>query len=213
MYAWSEKFVLPLSHDEVVYGKGSLLNKMPGDRWQKFANLRLLLAYQWAMPGKKLLFMGGEFAQWKEWNHDGSLDWHLLADPAHTQIQLLVGELNRLYRSERALHELDCDPRGFQWLVADDANRSTLTFERYASDGERVIVALNLTPVPRFNYRVGVPEAGTWSEILNTDAAELGGSGHGNLGSVDATPTRMHGRPFSLNLVLPPLGAVFMRRG
>jgi 1,4-alpha-glucan branching enzyme len=213
MYAWSERFVLPLSHDEVVYGKGSLLNKMPGDRWQKFANLRLLLAYQWALPGKKLLFMGGEFGQWKEWNHDGSLDWHLLGDAAHAQIQLLVGELNRLYRSEKALHELDCEPRGFQWLVADDANRSTLAFERYSSDGERVIVAMNMTPVPRFNYRIGVPEAGQWSELLNTDASELGGSGHGNLGSVDATPTRMHGRPFSVNLVLPPLGAVFLRRG
>jgi 1,4-alpha-glucan branching enzyme len=212
MYAWSEKFVMPLSHDEVVYGKGSLLNKMPGDRWQKFANLRLLYAYLWSQPGKKLLFMGGEFGQWKEWNHDGSLDWHLLGDAAHSQIQLLVGELNRLYRTERALHELDCEPRGFQWLVADDANRSTLAYERYSSDGERVIVALNMTPVPRFNYRIGVPEAGSWSEILNTDASELGGSGHGNLGAVDATPTRMHGRPFSVNLVLPPLGAVFLRR-
>jgi 1,4-alpha-glucan branching enzyme len=212
VYAFSEKFLLPLSHDEVVYGKGSLLGKMPGDRWQKFANLRLLLAYQWSQPGKKLLFMGGELAQWSEWNHDASLDWHLLDDVSHRQIQLLVGELNRLYRSEPALHELDCERAGFDWIVVDDAANSVLVYERIAKSGQRVIVALNLTPVPRFNYRVGVRQLGLWSEILNTDGTELGGSGHGNLGGVEATPVPMHGRPFSLNLTLPPLGAVFLRR-
>ena len=212
MYAWSERFVLPLSHDEVVHGKGSLLGKMPGDRWQKLANLRLLYAYQWSQPGKKLLFMGGELAQWSEWNHDSSLDWHLLDDVSHRQVQLLVGELNRLYRTEPALHELDCEPAGFQWLVAGDAERSVLVYERIAKNDQRVICALNFTPVPRFNYRIGVPRAGIWSEILNTDATELGGSGHGNLGSVEAAPVRANDRPFSLTLTLPPLGAVFMRQ-
>ncbi|HEX5064235.1 MAG TPA: 1,4-alpha-glucan branching protein GlgB, partial [Kofleriaceae bacterium] len=188
MYAWSERFVMPLSHDEVVYGKGSLLGKMPGDRWQKFANLKLLYAYLWSQPGKKLLFMGGEFAQWSEWNHDTSLDWHLLDDISHRQIQLLVGELNRLYRTEPALHELDCEPAGFRWLSVDDAERSVLVYERISRDDQRMICALNFTPVPRPNYRVGVPSAGLWSEILNTDAQELGGSGHGNLGSIEAAP-------------------------
>src|SRR5690606_28755486 len=210
MYAWSERFVLPLSHDEVVHGKGSLLGKMPGDRWQKLANLRLLYAYQWSQPGKKLLFMGGEFAQWAEWNHDASLDWHLLDDVSHRQIQLLVGELNRLYRTEPALHELDCEPAGFQWIVVDDAEKSVLVYERIARSGQRVLAALNFTPVPRPNYRVGVLQDGLWSEILNTDAVELGGSGHGNLGGVEAAPVRAHGRPFSLNLTVPPLGAVFL---
>jgi 1,4-alpha-glucan branching enzyme len=212
MYAWAEKFVMPLSHDEVVYGKGSLLGKMPGDRWQKFANLRLLYAYLYSQPGKKLLFMGSELAQWSEWNHDASLDWHLLNDASHRQISLLVGELNRLYRSEPALHELDCDPAGFQWLVADDAKNSVLVYERISRRSERVLCALNFTPEPRFNYRVGVHEAGLWSEILNTDAVELGGSGHGNLGGVETAPVRSHDRPFSLTLTLPPLGAVFLRR-
>jgi 1,4-alpha-glucan branching enzyme len=212
MYAWAERFALPLSHDEVVHGKGSLLNKMPGDDWQKFANLRLLYAYQWSQPGKKLLFMGGEFAQRAEWNHDGSLEWHLLEHAPHRQIQLLVGELNRLYRTEPALHELDCEPAGFHWLAADDAERSVLVYERVGKHDERVIVALNFTPVPRSNYRIGVTRPGLWSEILNTDATELGGSGHGNLGGVEAAPVRANDRPFSLTLTLPPLGAVYMRR-
>jgi len=212
MYAWSERFVMPLSHDEVVYGKGSLLGKMPGDRWQKLANLRLLYAYLWSLPGKKLLFMGGEFAQWSEWNHDKSLDWHLLDDVSHRQIQLLVGELNRLYRTEPALHELDCDPAGFHWLTVDDAERSVLVFERISKDDQRMICALNFTPVPRLNYRVGVQSEGLWHEILNTDAQELGGSGHGNMGRLEAAPVRSHERPFSLSLTVPPLGAVFLRR-
>jgi 1,4-alpha-glucan branching enzyme len=212
MYAFAEKFVLPLSHDEVVYGKGSLIRKMPGDRWQRFANLRLLYAYQWSQPGKKLLFMGSELAQWSEWNHDGSLDWHLLGDPAHRQIQLLVGELNKLYRSEPAMHEQDCEPNGFSWVVADDAEQSVLVYERIAKNDQRVLVALNFTPVPRTNYRVGVRHAGPWTEILNTDAGDFGGSGHGNFGAVEAAPVRAHGRAFSVNLTLPPLGAVFLRR-
>jgi 1,4-alpha-glucan branching enzyme len=212
MYAWSERFVMPLSHDEVVYGKGSLLGKMPGDRWQKLASLRLLYTYLWSLPGKKLLFMGGELAQWNEWNHDTSLDWHLLNDASHRQIQLLVGELNHLYKTEPALHELDCEPAGFQWLVVDDAERSVLVYERIAKNDQRLVVALNFTPVPRFNYKVGVKQSGRWTEILNSDALELGGSGHGNLGGVEAAPVRVHDRPFSLTLTLPPLGAVFLRR-
>jgi 1,4-alpha-glucan branching enzyme len=211
VYAFSERFVMPLSHDEVVHGKGSLLGKMPGDHWQKLANLRLLYAYLWSQPGKKLLFMGDELAQWTEWNHDASLDWHLLDDIGHRQIQLLIGELNRLYKTEPALHELDCDPAGFQWVVVDDAENSTLAYERISKSDQRILVALNFTPVPRFNYRVGVTKQGLWSEIMNTDGTELGGSGHGNLGGVETTPVRMHNRPFSLNLTLPPLGAVFMR--
>jgi len=212
LYAWSERFVLPLSHDEVVHGKGSLLDKIPGDRWQQLATLRLLYAYMYSLPGKKLLFMGCELAQEREWNHDGSLDWHLLEIPGHRQIQLLVGELNRLYRSEPPLHELDCEPAGFHWLDADDAERSVLVFERVARDGSRVICALNFTPVVRFNYRIGVSQPGAYSEILNTDAVDLGGSGQGNFGVVQAAPVRAHKRDLSLNVTLPPLGAVFLRR-
>jgi 1,4-alpha-glucan branching enzyme len=212
LYAFSERFVLPLSHDEVVYGKRSLLARMPGDRWQQLASLRLLYAYMYSQPGKKLLFMGGEFGQDAEWNHEASLDWHLLDEPAHRQLQLLVGELNRLYRDEPALHQLDCDPAGFRWIDADDAERSVLAYERIARDGRRVVVALNFTPVPRFNYRIGVGEPGVWREVLNTDAVELGGSGQGNFGGAEAVPVRAHGCELSLNLTLPPLGAVLFRR-
>jgi 1,4-alpha-glucan branching enzyme len=212
LYAFSERFVLPLSHDEVVHGKGSLLGRMPGDRWQQLASLRLLYAYMYSQPGKKLLFMGSEFAQEREWNHDASLDWHLLDDPGHRQIQLLVGELNRLYRDEPALHERDCEPAGFQWLDADDGERSLLVYERIARDGARIVVGLNFTPVPRLNYRVGVVAPGMWHELLNTDAVELGGSGQGNFGGAEASPVRTHGRELSLNVTLPPLGAVWFRR-
>ncbi|MBA3397565.1 MAG: 1,4-alpha-glucan branching protein GlgB [Deltaproteobacteria bacterium] len=211
LYAFSERFVLPLSHDEVVHGKGSLLAKMPGDRWQKFASLRLLYAYMYSQPGKKLLFMGSELAQWREWNHDGSLDWHLLDDAPHRQIHLLVGTLNHLYRSTPALHELDTEPAGFEWLDADDAENSVLVYERIARNGERVLCVLNFTPMPRANYRVGVTAPGLYREILNTDAAELGGSGQGNLGGVQTTPVRAHRRELSLNLTLPPLGALFLK--
>jgi len=212
LYAWNESFVLPLSHDEVVHGKGSLLGKMPGDRWQQLATLRLLYAYMYSQPGKKLLFMGSELGSPREWDHDGSLDWDLLDDPAHARLSLLVGELNRLYREHAALHELDCERAGFQWLEADDAERSVLVYERRARDGAAILVALNFTPVPRPNYRIGVSAPGTYHELLNTDAVELGGSGQGNLGGVEAHPVRAHGRDLSLNVMLPPLAAVFLRR-
>jgi 1,4-alpha-glucan branching enzyme len=213
LYAWNERFILPLSHDEVVHGKGSLIAKMPGDRWQKFANLRLLYAYMYSQPGKKLLFMGNELAQWREWNHDASLDWHLLDDTPHRQIELLVGTLNHLYRSERALHELDAEPAGFHWLVPDDAEHSVLVYERVSRDDERILCALNFTPMPRHNYRIGVPVLGRYDELLNTDAVELGGAGHGNFGSVESAPLPSHRREFSITITVPPLGAVFLKRG
>ena len=213
LYMSTEAFVLPMSHDEVVHGKSSLLGKMPGDRWQKFANLRLLYAYMYSQPGKKLLFMGSEIAPWTEWNHDGSLPWDLLAEPAHRQISLLVGELNRLYRTHRSLHELDCEPGGFRWLDADDAERSVLVYERIARDpADRTLVVLNFTPEPRYTYRVGVQAAGTYEEILNTDSVALGGSGVGNLGMVETSPARAHRREHSVSLTLPPLGALFLRK-
>jgi 1,4-alpha-glucan branching enzyme len=216
LYAFSENFVLPLSHDEVVHGKGSLLGKMAGDTWQKFANLRCLYAYMWAQPGKKLLFMGGEFGQWREWSHERSLDWHLLHEsPLHGQLQLLVGELNRLYRSEPSLHELDADPAGFEWIAADDVENSVYAFLRRGRNsdaaGAPILAVFNNTPVPRFNYRLGVPVDGMWAEILNTDAAAFGGSNHGNVGGVSANPVPSHGRAFSVNLTLPPLGALFLK--
>jgi 1,4-alpha-glucan branching enzyme len=212
LYAFHENFILPLSHDEVVHGKGSLLRKMPGDDWQKFANLRLLYAHMYCQPGKKLLFMGGEFGQWDEWYHEVSLGWHLLNYPLHASMQRWVRDLNRVYRSERALHELDFFPAGFEWIDCNDSQGSTLSLMRRArSSGEVIIVALNFTPVPRLNYRVGAPHGGFWREILNSDAQEYGGSGQGNLGGVEAAPVRHHGRPCSLNLALPPLGAVFLK--
>lgn len=211
LYAFTENFVLPLSHDEVVHGKGSLLGRMAGDDWQKFANLRLLLAYMVAQPGKKLLFMGGEFGQWREWNHDAQLDWHLLDQPPHQGVLRLVSDLNRAYRSRPALHELDCDPRGFRWIDANDADSSVLTFLRLARDeGGVVAVACNFTPVPRPGYRFGVPRGGTWREILNTDAREYWGSGMGNLGGVTAEAVPWHGHPYSVSVTLPPLAAVFL---
>ncbi len=212
LYAFSENFVLPLSHDEVVHGKGSLLGKMPGDDWQKRAGLRLLLGYEWLQPGKKLLFMGGELGQWGEWNHDASLDWHLLAEPAHEGIQRWVRDLNTLYRSEPALHEHDCDPAGFQWIDANDAENSTLAWlRRGRSADDAVLVACNFTPVPRHNHRLGVPWAGEWREILNGDAPLYGGSGQGNLGGTVATPVRSHGQPNSIVVTLPPLAVVAFR--
>ncbi len=211
LYAFHENFVLPLSHDEVVHGKGSLLDKMPGDEWQRFANLRLLLAYMWAQPGKKLLFMGGEIAQWREWRHEESLDWHLLEHAPHEGVRRLVADLNRLYRSEAALHENDCDPAGFEWVDCADWQGSILSFLRRGKDGETVLVALNFTPVPRPAYRIGVPSGGRWREVLNSDGTEYGGGGMGNLGAVQAEPVPMHGRDFSLPLLLPPLAAVFLK--
>jgi len=208
LYAFTENFVLPLSHDEVVYGKGSLLTKMPGDDWQKFANLRLLLGWMWASPGKKLLFMGGEFGQRAEWNHDSSLDWHLTGDDRHAGIQRWLRDLNELYRREPALHRLDFDAGGFEWVDANDSEQSVISLLR--TDGERsVLAAFNFTPVPRPGYRLGVPDEGYWRELLNSDAAEYCGSGWGNQGGVSTAPVSWHGRPHSLQLTLPPLAAVF----
>jgi 1,4-alpha-glucan branching enzyme len=212
VYAFNENFVLPLSHDEVVHGKGSLLTRMPGDEWQRFANLRLLFAYMFAAPGKKLLFMGGEFGQYAEWNHDRSLDWHLLEYPVHRGVQAWVRDLNQAYRAFPALHELDFDARGFEWIDCHDAENSVLLFIRRSEDGkDLVLVALNFTPIPRHNYRAGVPKGGFWQEVLDSDAPIYGGSGQGNLGGVESTPVASHGHPASLNLTLPPLGAVFLR--
>jgi 1,4-alpha-glucan branching enzyme len=213
LYQNTEAFVLPLSHDEVVHGKRSLLGKMPGDRWQQLANLRLLYAYMYAQPGKKLLFMGSELAPWTEWNHDGALPWNLLDGPEHRSISLLVGELNRLYRTHRSLHELDCEPAGFHWLDADDAQRSVLVYERVARDpADRTIIALNFTPAPQYHYRVGVTAPGIYDELLNTDSVELGGSGMGNLGAVQSSPGRAHRREHTISLTLPPLAALFLRK-
>lgn len=212
LYAFHENFVLPLSHDEVVHGKGSLLGKMPGDDWQRFANLRLLYAYMYGQPGKKLLFMGAEIAQWREWRHDDSLDWHLLQFPAHEGVRLLLADLNRLYRETPALHELDCRREGFEWVDCNDAHASVLSFLRLGSDpDDAVLVACNFTPVPRVDYRVGVPWGGSWREVLNTDAHEYGGSGMGNGGGVTADEGPVHGRPFCLTVTLPPLAAVVLR--
>jgi 1,4-alpha-glucan branching enzyme len=211
MYAFSENFVLPLSHDEVVHGKRSLLDKMPGDRWQKFANLRSLYAYMWAHPGKKLLFMGGELAEWEEWNYDGSLHWNLLEYPEHQGVQSLVRDLNLAYRAEPALWQVDDDPSGFRWLEANDAANNVVAFARLDAKGERpVVCVLNLSPVPRYEYRVGMPAAGRWREAVNTDSAYYGGSGVGNLGGVDAEAAPWHDQPYSALLTLPPLGAVWL---
>jgi alpha-1,4-glucan:alpha-1,4-glucan 6-glycosyltransferase/4-alpha-glucanotransferase len=211
IYAWGENFVLPLSHDEVVHGKGSLLGKMPGDRWQKFANLRSLYGYMWGQPGKKLLFMGGEFGQEREWAHDTSLDWHLCADPMHDGVRRWVADLNRLYRSEPALHELDCDPAGFEWVDFSDAQNSVYSFLRRPRHGPPVLVVCNFTPVPRHGYRIGVPEGGMWIELANSDASTYGGSGLGNGGRVQAVEAYTHGRPFGLDLTLPPLSVLYLR--
>ena len=214
LYGFTENFLLPLSHDEVVHGKGSLVSKMPGDDWQKFANLRLLFGYMYAQPGKKLLFMGGEFGQWREWAHDTSLDWNQLNWPNHRGMQTWVEVLNRLYRSERALHELDNDPAGFEWVDCNDGASSVLSFLRKGRAPEDVILAVcNFTPVPRVGYKLGVPSGGYWRELVNSDAKEYDGSGMGNMGGVNAEATPAHGRPYSLNLTLPPLAAVFLKRG
>jgi 1,4-alpha-glucan branching enzyme len=211
LYMFSENYVLPLSHDEVVHGKGSLLDKMAGDVWQKFANLRLLYSYMFAQPGKKLLFMGGEFGQWREWSHDTSLDWHLLMFPSHQGVQRLISDLNRLYRTEPALHELDCDPRGFEWVDANDADSSVYSFLRKSRSGEHILIVLNATPVVREDYRIGVPFGGWWRELLNSDSEYYWGSGQGNAGGVMAEAVPSHGREFSLRLRLPPLGALFLK--
>jgi 1,4-alpha-glucan branching enzyme len=212
LYAFTENFLLPLSHDEVVHGKGSLLAKMPGDPGQKFANLRLLLAYMYAHPGKKLIFMGAEFGQWREWNHEESLDWHLTREAPHQGVQKLVEDLNHLYISEPSLHELDLDPRGFEWIDFRDSENSVISFLRKGRDPDRFFLfAFNFTPVPRQGYRIGLPQLGPYREVLNTDSAIYGGSDVGNLGSISAEPIPWHGRPFSASLTIPPLGALVLK--
>ena len=212
LYGFTENFVLPLSHDEVVHGKGSLLGKMNGDEWQRFANLRLLLGYMYAQPGKKLLFMGGEFGQVREWAHDTSLDWNVLQYPLHRGTQMWVEQLNRVYREQPALHELDNDPAGFAWIDCSDNAWSTVSLLRKgSSNSHEVVVVCNFTPVPRIGYRIGAPRGGLWKELLNSDATEYGGGGMGNFGQVHAEPIPAHGRPYSLNLTLPPLAVLFLK--
>ena len=220
VYAFTESYVLPLSHDEVVHGKGSLLGKMPGDRWQRFANLRALYGWMYGMPGKKLLFMGAELAQDTEWDHDSALPWHLLDQPDHEGVRRWLADLNELHRREPALHERDCEPAGFEWVDAADVDASVLSFLRWparddqgrplAEDGRPVLVVANLTPVPRDAYRIGVPQGGRWEELANGDATAYGGSGVGNLGGVVAEERPEHGRPWSVALTLPPLSVVFL---
>lgn len=213
LYAFSENFIMPLSHDEVVHGKGALLSRMPGgDDWQKFANLRLLLGYMYAQPGKKLLFMGGEIGQWREWDHNSSLDWNLLEYDPHKGLHRWVEDINRLYKNEPAMH-LDTDPAGFEWIDGGDADNSVISFLRKAASGELILVVCNFTPVPRKNYLVGVPAGGYWKEILNSDGKEYWGSGLGNSGGVQADPVPIHGCNHSLNLTLPPLAIGFFKQG
>jgi 1,4-alpha-glucan branching enzyme len=212
LYAYNENFVLPLSHDEVVHGKGSILGKMPGDDWQKFANLRSLYAYMFAQPGKKLLFMGSEFGQWSEWSHEESISWHLTQWERHSGIQKLLTDLNHLYSKQPALHNGDCDSAGFRWISAEDAAASVYAFERIdPASGETIITVFNLTPVVRDDYSVGVDEGGLYRVLLNTDAKEYGGSGAGTVGSVAAEKEAAHGRLCSIALSLPPLGALYLK--
>ena len=218
MYAWSERFVLALSHDEVVHGKGSLAGKMAGDRWRKLANLRALYGWMYGQPGRKLLFMGAELAQWREWSHERQLDWELLDDPAHAGVARWVADLNRVYRAERALHELDFEAEGFAWIDCHDADRSIACFLRRSLDAtpeeaELILVAANFTPVPRHGYHVGAPRPGRWVELLNSDAECYGGSGIGNLGAAETGATPWHGQAQSLSLSLPPLAVLFLKHG
>jgi 1,4-alpha-glucan branching enzyme len=212
IYVNSENFILPLSHDEVVHGKRSLLSKMPGDDWQKFANLRLLLGYMYGQPGKKLLFMGGELGQWQEWNHEQSLDWHLLKSPLHAGIKHWMEDLNRFYRSQPALYQKDYEPGGFEWIDCNDIDGSVISFlRRSKTEGDTLLIIGNFTPVTRFNYMIGAPKMGYWAEILNSDARDYGGSGQGNMGGVESSPIPLHGRPSSLTITLPPLAIVIFK--
>ena len=211
LYAWSENFILPLSHDEVVHGKASLIDKMPGERWQKFSNLRALFGYMWAHPGKKMLFMGGEFAQFYEWNNEGSLDWHLTQWPDHYRMQDLVKELNRLYLKYPALWEADVDPAGFRWIDANNSDDNVVAFRRISpSTGREIICIGNFSPVIRMGYRVGVPKPGYYREILNTDSYFYGGSNFGNNGGVEAQYQPHHGLPHSAVINLPPLSILWL---
>ena len=211
VYAWSENYLLPISHDEVVHGKGSLTGKMPGDTWQRLANTRALLAYMWAHPGKQLLFMGSELGDDREWSEDRGLDWHLLHDPARAGLQRLVRDLNAHYRAAPALWTQDTSPDGFRWIVGNDAGNNTVAFIRIAADGSTLVCVANFSAVPHEDYRLGLPAAGTWLETLNTDADSYGGSGVGNLGSVRAEPVPWHGQPASVILRVPPLGVLWLR--
>ncbi|MDF1586076.1 1,4-alpha-glucan branching protein GlgB [Marinimicrococcus flavescens] len=210
LYAFTENFVLPLSHDEVVHGKGSLIGKMPGDRWQRFANLRAYYGFMWTHPGKKLMFMGCEIAQEREWSHDRGLDWHLLEDPMHQGVQRLIRDLNAVYRGFPALHDLDCEPHGFEWIDASDSEQSVISYLRKDRAGNWVAVVCNFTPVVRPGYRVGLPEGGAWREIINTDSGHYGGSGVLNAAALESTGTSWHGRPHSIELTLPPLATVVL---
>jgi 1,4-alpha-glucan branching enzyme len=213
MYAFSENFVLPISHDEIVYGKRSLLSKMPGDQWQKFANVRAFLSYMYTHPGKKLLFMGNDIGDYNEWDHNSSVPWRLLQYPIHAGLQLFVRELNRVYREEPALHQVDFEYSGFDWIDFSDVEKSIISFMRRAeAPGDDLIVACNFTPVPRTNYGIGVPEEGFYREILNSDAAMFGGSNMGNSGGVNAELVQKHRHPCSISIVLPPLGVVVFKR-
>jgi 1,4-alpha-glucan branching enzyme len=213
LYAYTENFILPFSHDEVVHGKRALLDKLPGDVWQKHATLRTLYGYMYAHPGKKLLFMGDEFAQWREWNHDRSLDWHLLQDPAHAGIRRYVQDLNRHYQAEPALHLCDFDPSGFRWIDCHDNENSVVSAVRYAPNRREFLVTVfNFTPVPRPEYRIGVPEAGSYAELLNSDSGWYGGSNVGNGGGIDTEPIPSHGFDQSLRLMVPPLGCLFLKK-
>jgi 1,4-alpha-glucan branching enzyme len=211
LYAFTENFILPLSHDEVVHGKGSLIGKMPGDRWQRFANLRAYFGFMWGHPGKKLIFMGDEFGQEREWNHDRELDWPSIEDASHAGVQKLVRDLNALYASEPALHQRDCDASGFQWAVGDDTTNSVYAFVRHAPGEPSVLVVSNMTPVTRNSYRIGVPHGGNWREIFNSDSSHYGGSNVGNAGSVQAMNIAAHGQNASLDLTLPPLATIYLR--
>jgi len=211
LYSFTENFVLPFSHDEVVHGKGSLLDKMPGDDWQRFASLRLLFSYMFTYPGKKLLFMGNEFAQGREWNDDGELDWYLVDRPQHHGIQHLVSELNRLYRELPALHGLEFEDGGFEWIDCHDAAQSVLSYLRRGQNGEFVVVILNFTPMPRDNYRIGLPAAGSYRELLNSDSEYYDGGNIGNTGKITTEPTAWMGHNQSTTLTLPPLGALILQ--
>jgi 1,4-alpha-glucan branching enzyme len=212
IYAFSERFISPLSHDEVVHGKGALVGKMPGDRWQRFATLRAYLAFMWAHPGKKLLFMGGELGQEHEWNHDGELDWAGLQDPMHGGIQRLVRDLNGCYGAQSALHARDLEATGFRWIIGDDRSNSVYAFYRRSDAQEAPVIAIcNFTPEPHHGYRLGAPRAGTWREIINTDAAIYGGSNLGNGGAVESQARHHHGQPYSIELTIPPLATLYLR--
>jgi len=214
LYMHTENFILPFSHDEVVHGKRALIDKMPGDAWRKYASLRLLYGYMFGHPGKKLLFMGAEFAQWREWNHDRSLDWHLLDDPAHAAMRRYVQDLNRHYQAEPALHQADFDPEGFRWIDCNDVENSVVSLVRFAKDRRDLVVLIfNFTPVVRTDFRIGVPEPGFYAELLNSDASVYGGSNVGNGGGLDSEPTAAHGFDQSLRLTVPPLGCLLLKRG